>query len=118
MTPIWASALLYYVSTNQQQTYVVFQAFQSDRRLGNTNFKIPGASYGIFSLLGLTNWIPFYDRIIVPQLENLTNKEMRVGLVLGIITTIISAIVEDRRKASALSNPIGKDSMGRAISSL
>lgn len=112
VTPIWASALLYYVSTNQQQTYVVFQAFQSDRRLGNTNFKIPGA------LLGLTIWIPFYDRIIVPQLENLTNKEMRVGLVLGIITTIISAIVEDRRKASALSNPIGKDSMGRAISSL
>lgn len=57
---------MYHVATTQQQTYVVFQALQSDRRLffGNTHyFKIPAASYTIFTMIGLTIWIPFYDRI-------------------------------------------------------
>ncbi|XP_060671034.1 protein NRT1/ PTR FAMILY 2.10-like [Ziziphus jujuba] len=59
--PIWIAALIYYVATTQQQTYVVFQALQSDRCLGNTNFKIPAATYTIFTMVGLTIWIPIYD---------------------------------------------------------
>ncbi|KAJ4849528.1 hypothetical protein Tsubulata_048789 [Turnera subulata] len=126
VAPIWASVLLYYISTTQQSTYTVFQALQSNRDLGNTGFKIPAASYGIFNMLGLTFWIPIYDRIIVPFLERLTKKiggitvlqKMGVGMVLGIVTMVLSGIVENQRRASALTHPIGTNSRGQAISSL
>ncbi|XWS60618.1 hypothetical protein CRYUN_Cryun07bG0051100 [Craigia yunnanensis] len=43
---------------------------------------------------------------------------MGIGMVLAIVTMLISAIVEDRRRAFALSKPIGIDSRRGAISSL
>ncbi|MCI02711.1 nitrate transporter NRT1-2, partial [Trifolium medium] len=52
--PIWLSGILYYVALVQQNTMLVFQALQSDRRVFNTNFKIPAASYIIFTMLSLT----------------------------------------------------------------
>lgn len=125
--PIWASALLYYIGLIQQQTYVVFQALQSNRGLGNTNFKIPAASYAIFSMLGLTIWIPIYDRLIVPWLAKYTKKEggitilqkMGVGMALGIVTMLISGMVEERRRALAISSPVGVDSRSNVnVSSL
>ncbi|KAB1217420.1 Protein NRT1/ PTR FAMILY 2.9 [Morella rubra] len=70
--PIWAGASIYFVATVQQQTYVVFQALQTDRRLGSTGFEIPAASYIVFTMLGLTIWIPIYDRVIVPLLRRFT----------------------------------------------
>ncbi|KAI7985966.1 Protein NRT1/ PTR FAMILY 2.11 [Camellia lanceoleosa] len=39
--PIWAAGIVYFISIVQQQTFLVFQALQSDRRLGNTGFLIP-----------------------------------------------------------------------------
>ncbi|KAK8306154.1 hypothetical protein V6Z11_D03G107900 [Gossypium hirsutum] len=126
VVPIWASGIIYSVAMVQQQTYVVFQAIQSDRYLGHTGFNIPAASFGIFTMIGVTIWIPIYDRLIVPWLQKYTKKEggitllqkMSIGMVLAIITMVISAIVEDRRRALALSNPIGIDSKKRSISSL
>lgn len=125
VVPIWFSALIYYVATTQQSTYVVFQALQSDRRLGNTNFKVPAASYSIFTMLGLTIWIPIYDQIVVPTLRRLTGKEggvtllqrMGFGLFLSIITMFVSALVEERRRSLALTNPVGFEERRGAISS-
>ncbi|KAK9278270.1 hypothetical protein L1049_027835 [Liquidambar formosana] len=125
--PIWASAILYYVALAQQQTYAVFQALQSDRRLGNTDFKIPAASYSIFSMLSLGIWIPIYDRIIVPRLRKLTGKEggitvlqkMGIGMALVIVTMLLSALIEERRRTLALTKPaVGTDSREGAISSM
>ncbi|KAK0586181.1 hypothetical protein LWI29_002334 [Acer saccharum] len=122
--PIWAAGVVYYVALIQQQTYVVFQALQSDRRLGN--FRIPAASYTIFTMIGLTIWIPLYDRIIVPRLQRLTKKEggisilqrMGFGMVLAIVTMLISAIVEEKRRALAIAKPLGVEEQRGAISSL
>lgn len=125
--PIWASFIIYYVTLVQQQTYVVFQALQSDRRLGNGDFRIPAATYTVFTMIGLTIWIPVYDQIIVPMLRKLTGKEsgitvlqkMGIGMVLGIITMVLSAIVEERRRTLALTKPtLGIDPERGAISSL
>lgn len=124
--PIWASAVVYYVALVQQQTYVVFQALQSDRRLGNTNFKIPAATYTIFTMFSLTIWIPIYDRIIVPRLQRLTKKEggltilqrMGIGMVIAIVTMLLSGIIEERRRTLALTRPVGEDPRRGAISSL
>lgn len=124
--PIWVSAMVYNIVIIQQQTYVVFQALQSNRRLGNTSFKIPAASYSIFNMIGLTIWIPFYDRVLVPRLRKITGKDggitilqkMGFGMVLGIVTMIVSAIVETNRRNSALAKPIGFDPIRGAVSSM
>lgn len=126
VVPIWISQVIYYVTHVQQQTYTVFQALQSDRHLGNTGFKIPAASYTIFSMLALTLWIPIYDRLIVPKLRKITGKEggitvlqkMGIGMVLAIITMLVSGLVEEKRRSLALSNPIGMEERRGAISSM
>ncbi|CAB4311322.1 unnamed protein product [Prunus armeniaca] len=100
--------------TNQLQTYVVFQAIQSDRRLGNTNFDIPPASYSVFLMLSMTIWIPIYDQLVVPFLQRLTGKEggitllqrIGIGTFLTVICMIVSAFVEERRRTIALTKPI------------
>jgi hypothetical protein len=45
VVPLWAAAIIYYFAIVQQHTYVVFRAVQSHRRIGNSNFKIPAATY-------------------------------------------------------------------------
>ena len=52
--PVWASAIVYYVSIVQQNTYVVFQALQSNRHVGKTTFQIPAATYPVFNMLTVT----------------------------------------------------------------
>ena len=109
------------------QTYAVFQAMQADRRLGNTSFKIPAASYTIFQMLSLTAWIPIYDRIIVPYLRKITKKEdgitvlqkMGVGMVIAVATMVVSALVENWRRTVALTkSTIGVVAQKGNISSL
>ncbi|XP_038878529.1 protein NRT1/ PTR FAMILY 2.10-like [Benincasa hispida] len=128
--PIWGAAIIYHVATTQQQTYVVFQALQSDRRLffGNTHyFKIPAASYTIFTMIGLTIWIPFYDRILVPSLRRITAREggitllqkMGLGMGIAIVTMFISALVEQKRRNLALTQPLCEETGRRgSVSSM
>ncbi|XP_054820252.1 protein NRT1/ PTR FAMILY 2.9-like [Prosopis cineraria] len=124
--PIWVSAILYYVVTVQQHTIMVFQALQSDRRLGHTGFKIPGATYYVFLMLSMTLWLPVYDRIIVPFLRRLTGKEggitllqrMGIGIFLAILSMLVSGVVEQHRRSLALTRPIGIQPRKGAISSM
>lgn len=124
--PIWAAAIVYHVATTQQQTYVVFQALQSDRRFGSTRFKIPAASYTIFTMIGLTIWIPFYDRILVPSLRRITGKDagitllqkMGFGILLAALTMFVSALVEQKRRTLALAAPLCERGRRGAVSSM
>ncbi|XP_050376451.1 protein NRT1/ PTR FAMILY 2.11-like [Argentina anserina] len=111
--PIWSAALVYYVVIVQQNTYATFQALQSDRRLGK-HFEIPAASYYVFLMLAMTIWIPIYDRLLVPFLQRRTGIEggitvlqrIGAGIFLSIVSMIVSALVEDRRRSLALTKPI------------
>ncbi|KAK4489838.1 hypothetical protein RD792_000482 [Penstemon davidsonii] len=115
--PISLTAILYHIGAQQQ--YVVFQALQSNRHLGNTSFQIPAASYVIFAMLSLTLWLPIYDRIIVPFLRKFTKRgtgisvlqRIGIGLFITIIESLIGAFVEERRRALALSNASGVSTM-------
>jgi len=124
--PIWSTSILFHIPLIQQTTYAVFQALQMDRHLG-TSFEVPAATYVIFTMIALTIWIPLYDRIIVPFLQRLTGKEggltllqrMGIGMVLAMLCTIVSGLVEGNRRHIALTRPtIGITSKGGAISSL
>ncbi|KAM7479974.1 hypothetical protein LguiA_028187 [Lonicera macranthoides] len=125
--PIWASGIIYFVTLGLMQTYCIFQAIQSDRRLGQNGFKIPAASYNVFQMLSLTIWIPIYDRLIVPFLRRLTKKDdgitilqkMGIGMFLAIFTMLVSALVETKRRHVALTRPtLGFEPRKGGISSM
>ncbi|KAK4777003.1 hypothetical protein SAY86_005691 [Trapa natans] len=125
--PISASCIVYNLTLVQQQTYAVFQAMQMDRGLSNSSqFKIPAASYGLLTMVALTMWIPIYDRAVVPVLRKITRKEggvtvlqkMGIGILLAIITNVVSGLVEGRRRSLALANPSGFDAIRGSISPL
>ena len=124
--PIWISGIIYYLVVVQQQTLLVFQALQSDRSIGRSNFKIPAGSFTVFAMLSLTLWLPIYDRIVVPSLRKVTKKEggitllqrMGIGIFLATLSMLASAVVEKHRRTLALINPIGIQPRKGAISSM
>ncbi|KAJ0982826.1 hypothetical protein J5N97_011081 [Dioscorea zingiberensis] len=125
--PVWSTGIIYYIAVVQQTTYVVFQAQQSNRHLGNSSFQIPAASFTVFTMFALTMWIPIYDRVIVPMFRKIPGKEdgitllqrMGVGLVLGIAAMFVSGLVEERRRNYALNHPVlTKTPNGYDISSM
>lgn len=67
-----------------------------DTRVGNSNFRIPPASLGIFDTLSVVFWVPVYDRIIVPVARKFTGHEngltqlqrMGFGLFLSIFSML------------------------------
>ncbi|KAK4437113.1 protein NRT1/ PTR FAMILY 2.11 [Sesamum alatum] len=105
--PVSLTAILYHIGAQQQ--YVVFQALQSDRRLGSTGFQIPAASYVIFAMLSLTLWVPVYDRLVVPFMRRIKKgagitvlQRIGIGLFITIVESLVGAFVEERRRTSAL----------------
>ncbi|ONM07771.1 Protein NRT1/ PTR FAMILY 2.9 [Zea mays] len=127
IVPVWSTGIIYYVAVVQQSTYVVLSALQSDRHLGRAGFQIPAASFTVFAMLAQTLWIPFYDRLLLPKLRKITGKEegftllqrQGIGIALSTVAMVISAIVEDRRRAIALSQPtLGTTITGGAISAM
>lgn len=124
--PIWFSAICYYLVIAQQHTLLVFQALQSDRRIGHSNFRIPGGSYNVFLMLSMTLWLPIYDRVVVPSLRKVTGKEggitllqrMGIGMFFAILSMLVSGVVEEQRRHLALAKPIGVIPRKGAISSM
>ncbi|KAL5183356.1 Protein NRT1/ PTR FAMILY 2.11 [Glycine soja] len=124
--PIWFAAIVYHLVIVQMHTLLVFQALQSDRRLGSSNFKIPGASFNVFLMLSMTLWLPIYDRIVVPFLCRITGKEggitllqrMGIGIFISALCMIVAGVVEEHRRSLALTNPIGVQPRKGAISSM
>ncbi|KAI7746212.1 hypothetical protein M8C21_026152 [Ambrosia artemisiifolia] len=125
--PIWFALIIYNVSLTNMQTYTVFQALQSDRRLNHSTFKVPAASYTVFQMLALTIWIPIYDRLMVPCLRKITNKRqgisllqrIGVGMGIAIFTMLVAAVIETKRKEMAHSKPtLGIERGKGAISSM
>ncbi|KAL7605666.1 hypothetical protein Lser_V15G18331 [Lactuca serriola] len=111
--PIWIGVITYFMVMIQQMQYAVFQALQSNRRLFNTNIEIPAASYNIFTMLTIVIFVPIYDRLIVPQLRRITGKEGGIsllqrtglGISLTVIVSLVSALVEEKRRNLAFTEP-------------
>lgn len=125
--PVWLSAALFYLAYIQQTTYTIFQSLQSDRRLGSESFQIPAATYTVFLMLGMTIFIPIYDRILVPFFRKYTGRDggitqlqrIGAGMFICITSMMVSAIVEQQRRAVALTRPtLGVVPRKGAISSM
>ncbi|KAJ0240328.1 Protein NRT1/ PTR FAMILY 2.10 [Hirschfeldia incana] len=125
--PIWFACAVYYLAITLQMTYPVFQALQSDRRLGSGSFKIPGATYVVFLMSGMTVFIIFYDRVLVPSLRRVTGLDNGItllqrigsGIFFALLSLLVSGFVEERRRATALTKPtLGIEPRAGEISSL
>ncbi|KAE8772673.1 Peptide transporter PTR1 [Hordeum vulgare] len=109
--PVWSSGIVYFMVLAQLGTDVVFQAAKTDRGITkSSSFQIPQGSFIIFQMLALTLWIPMYDRVMVPTLFRLTKCEgginllqrIGIGLVLSVVTMLLSAAVEHRGSRTAM----------------
>ncbi|KFK44035.1 hypothetical protein AALP_AA1G207200 [Arabis alpina] len=125
--PVWLSAALFYLAYIQQTTYTIFQSLQSDRRLGSGSFQIPAATYTVFLMLGMTIFIPIYDRVLVPFFRKYTGRDggitqlqrVGAGIFLCITSMMVSATVEQHRRTLALTRPtLGLAPRKGAISSM
>ncbi|XP_010444119.1 PREDICTED: protein NRT1/ PTR FAMILY 2.11 [Camelina sativa] len=111
--PIWFASSIYYLTITQQMTYPVFQALQSDRRLGSGGFVIPAATYVVFLMTGMTIFIVVYDRVLVPTMRRITGLDTGItllqrigtGIFFATASLIVSGFVEERRRTFALTKP-------------
>lgn len=108
MLPIWAAGILLVTASSHQHSFVIQQAFSMDRRLSHS-FEIPPASLSIFSVLTMLTGIVLYERLFVPFARRFTGnpsgitclQRMGIGFFINIIATIVSALVEMKRKEAA-----------------
>ncbi|KAA8543773.1 hypothetical protein F0562_022050 [Nyssa sinensis] len=102
LLPIWATGIIFSTVYGQMGNLFVLQGDAMDIRVGNSTFKIPPASLGIFDTLSVIFWVPVYDQIIVPVARKFTGHEngltqlqrMGTGLVISIFAMASAAILE------------------------
>ncbi|GLJ30068.1 hypothetical protein SUGI_0594600 [Cryptomeria japonica] len=106
--PIWSVEILVsIILLGTASTYMIYQAMIMHRKL-SPQFEIPPASMSVFTLLTISIWLPIYDKLIIPLFRRLTNKSrgiglierMRMGLVICVLTMVVAALVEIKRKNS------------------
>ncbi|PQQ07095.1 protein NRT1/ PTR FAMILY 2.13-like [Prunus yedoensis var. nudiflora] len=108
--PIWASGGICFMTSAQEGTFVVSQALKMDRHIG-PNFEMPAGSIKVMSLITLCLCIPLYNRVLQPALRKITKHEngittlQRIGLgyLFSILFAVVAGLVEQQRRASALS---------------
>ncbi|GLJ48009.1 hypothetical protein SUGI_1013930 [Cryptomeria japonica] len=111
IAPIWLAGINNFVCTSQLNTFTVLQALTMDRHLCK-NFRIPAGSFGIFTMLALTFFLPFYDRVIVPFTRRMSKggngisplQRVGVGFFMCIIFMALAAVIETKRRNMGLSH--------------
>jgi peptide/histidine transporter 3/4 len=111
IVPIWSSTIGIFVCLAQLNTFSVLQAETMDRHFGK-HFQIPAGSFGIFTMLTITLYLPIYDRCIVPFSRRMTKEgkgitllqRMGIGLALAILSMAFAAAIETKRRNVALSH--------------
>ncbi|CAL0322902.1 unnamed protein product [Lupinus luteus] len=106
--PIWSSGILLITATAHLNSFVIQQARTMDRHLSHS-FQISPANMSIFSVLTMMTGVILYERLFIPFARRFTGnpvgitclQRMGIGFMVSIIATMISALVEIKRKAVA-----------------
>ncbi|XP_055810252.1 protein NRT1/ PTR FAMILY 1.2-like [Solanum dulcamara] len=105
--PMWSTCIMLLVSFSQPLS--IYQLLTLDRHI-SPQFEIPAGSFGMITIVALTIWLVFYDRVLVSLLSRYTGNptglssvsRMGIGLFLGIVATALSAITETIRRNKAI----------------
>ncbi|XXG48037.1 hypothetical protein AAC387_Pa02g2581 [Persea americana] len=101
LMPIWSTSIILFLIM-YQQPLAILQVQTMDLHVGK-KFKFPPGSIGAFGVLSMTTWVAIYDRIIIPHLGRLTNKQrLGIGLMLSCVSPAVAAIVERSRRDTAI----------------
>ncbi|OVA01066.1 Proton-dependent oligopeptide transporter family [Macleaya cordata] len=107
--PIFACTIIFNTILAQLQTFSVQQGSAMDNRLTN-NFKIPPASLQSIPYIFLIFVVPLYETVFVPFARKITGKEsgitplqrIGVGLFVATFSMVAAALVENKRRISAV----------------
>lgn len=108
LVPIWAATILQVASHSHIGSFTIVQARTMDRHL-SPSFEIPPATMSIFSTLTVISVLPLYERLFVPLARRLTGhpagitclQRMGIGFGISILASIVSGLVEIKRKTAA-----------------
>ncbi|KAH6772212.1 Major facilitator superfamily protein [Perilla frutescens var. frutescens] len=108
LLPIWAAAILQAACHSHISSFTIQQARTMDRHL-SPSFEIPPATMSVFSTLTVVLVLPLYERLFVPMARRLTRnpagitclQRMGIGFGISILVSMVSALVEIKRKAVA-----------------
>ncbi|XP_020224198.1 protein NRT1/ PTR FAMILY 4.6-like [Cajanus cajan] len=106
--PIFACTIMLNCCVAQLSTFSIEQAATMNTKLGS--FTVPPASLPFFPLVFILILAPIYDHVIIPFARKVTKSEMGIthlqrigiGLVLSIVSMLVAALVEVKRKRVAI----------------
>ncbi|KAL2321932.1 hypothetical protein Fmac_026311 [Flemingia macrophylla] len=107
--PVWVAGICCFIVMDQQNTFGVLQAIQTNRSIGS-HFKVPPGWMNFSSMVALSVWIYIYECVYIPLMRRVTEKpprltmvqRIRIGILLSILCMLVAAIVEKKRRESAL----------------
>ncbi|XP_028077911.1 protein NRT1/ PTR FAMILY 1.2-like [Camellia sinensis] len=99
-----------------QNSFSTLQAKTMNRHI-NSSFEIPAGSFSVFMIVTLTLWVTFYDRFMVALLAKCTGRplglsprvRMGIGLLLSCLATVVSAVIERKRRSKAIEQGFQED---------
>ncbi|KAF3786762.1 hypothetical protein EJ110_NYTH13508 [Nymphaea thermarum] len=100
--PLWSTSIYLNIATTVQINLTILQSLAMDRSLG-PSFKVPAASFQVFSYISMGICVPLIDRFFYPFSRLLVRRPLTllhrigVGHVLVIIGLAAMACVEARR---------------------
>ncbi|CAA7052423.1 unnamed protein product [Microthlaspi erraticum] len=108
LVPIWMCCLVFGLVYAQSPTFFTKQGSTMDRSISST-LLVPAATLQCFISLSILVFIPIYDRLFVPIARSITHKpagittlqRISIGIVLSIVSVVISALVEMKRLKTA-----------------
>ncbi|KAK3218018.1 hypothetical protein Dsin_011988 [Dipteronia sinensis] len=108
MLPIWSAGILLVTASSHQNSFTIQQARTMDRHLSHS-FQIPPASLSIFGTITMLTGLVLYERLFVPLARRFTKnpsgitclQRMGIGFTINILATLVSSLVEIKRKAVA-----------------
>ncbi|PON86073.1 Proton-dependent oligopeptide transporter family [Trema orientale] len=106
--PVGVTGVGAFITMDQNNTFGVLQAMQMDRAIG-PHFMFPPGWMNIVSMVALSIWIYIYEKIYIPQTRKMTGRDkrltmrqrIRIGIVMSILSMVVSGIVERHRRNSA-----------------
>ncbi|KAK7388985.1 hypothetical protein VNO78_23816 [Psophocarpus tetragonolobus] len=107
--PVWVTGICCFIVMDQQNTFGVLQVVQTNRSIG-PHFKVPPGWMNLISMVALSFWIYIYECVYIPLVKRITKKpprlsmrqRIRIGILLSILCMLVAAIVEKKRRDSAL----------------
>ncbi|KAL9415326.1 hypothetical protein AB3S75_043587 [Citrus x aurantiifolia] len=99
-----------------EELKALIKASSMDRHVSR-NFEIPAASFCIFTIITLTLWVGFYDRILLPLASKIKGKpcqlslkqRMGIGLLFSTASMAAWAITETVRRRIAIDEGLSDD---------